>query len=247
MIRDLVSTVTKTVREVMEDPSELRDRARDLPLFLFQTALSGVGQALLVGDQIRTALKQLTGDLGAEEREAEERPSTRREPMIFAPRPASDGAERRREEPAVFRPRAGAKTAAKAAEKPKRTRATATTAAKGRKPAAKAPAASKAPAAAKAAKAAKPRAAGRPAAKPARAAKPVKPAAAAKGTVVESKAIPGEPFEGYAKLSLNSLRARLRGTTAARMTALITYEKGHAARPDVLQMYEKRLAKLKSH
>jgi hypothetical protein len=52
------------------------------------------------------------------------------------------------------------------------------------------------------------------------------------------------PLANYDDLSIASLRARLRNLSAEQLTQLIDYEKGHAARPDVITMFERRIAKL---
>ncbi len=55
---------------------------------------------------------------------------------------------------------------------------------------------------------------------------------------------PPPPLPNYDDLSVASLRARLRGTDAATVGALLDYEKSHAAREAVITMFERRLAKL---
>jgi len=52
------------------------------------------------------------------------------------------------------------------------------------------------------------------------------------------------PVPNYDDLSIASLRARLRTLTADQLTQLIDYEKSHANRSDVIQMFERRIAKL---
>lgn len=52
------------------------------------------------------------------------------------------------------------------------------------------------------------------------------------------------PVPGYDGLSLPSLRARLRGLDQAQLRMLADYERSHAARPDVLGMFERRIVKL---
>ena len=52
------------------------------------------------------------------------------------------------------------------------------------------------------------------------------------------------PLANYDDLSIASLRARLRNLSAEQLTQLIDYEKAHAARPDVITMFERRIAKL---
>ena len=52
------------------------------------------------------------------------------------------------------------------------------------------------------------------------------------------------PVPNYDDLSIASLRARLRTLTADQLNELIGYEKSHANRADVVQMFERRIAKL---
>jgi hypothetical protein len=54
------------------------------------------------------------------------------------------------------------------------------------------------------------------------------------------------PLPNYDELSVASLRARLRTLTAAQVTALAEYERSHAARPEVVTMFERRIAKLEA-
>jgi hypothetical protein len=92
------------------------------------------------------------------------------------------------------------------------------------------PAASTAPAAAAAA----PESA--PAPEPAAA----EPVAAAEPTAAAA------PLPNYDELSVASLRARLRNLDVARVRQLAEYERAHAARADVLSMFERRIAKLEA-
>jgi hypothetical protein len=57
---------------------------------------------------------------------------------------------------------------------------------------------------------------------------------------------PPLPVPGYDGLSLPSLRSRMRSLDARQLRVLIDYEKSHAGRPDVVLMYKRRIAKLKS-
>ena len=50
----------------------------------------------------------------------------------------------------------------------------------------------------------------------------------------------------YDDLTLASLRARLRNLDQSQVRVLLDYEKAHAGRPDVLTMFERRIAKLES-
>lgn len=115
-VPDIVRTIAKNVRQTVTNPSELREKAKDLPLNVLQTALTGVGQALMLGDRIRTGIKRLlrdddatpetttagdaraggtsaTGPAGSgpaaasPAEELKDKPA-RREPVIFAPRPS---------------------------------------------------------------------------------------------------------------------------------------------------------------
>ena len=50
----------------------------------------------------------------------------------------------------------------------------------------------------------------------------------------------------YEQLTIASLRARLRGLTVVQVRELIGYEQTHANRPDVIAMFERRVAKLEA-
>jgi hypothetical protein len=52
------------------------------------------------------------------------------------------------------------------------------------------------------------------------------------------------PLPNYDELTIASLRARLRNLSAGQLGELIEYEKAHAARADVISMFERRIAKL---
>ena len=56
----------------------------------------------------------------------------------------------------------------------------------------------------------------------------------------------GAPLPNYDELSVASLRARLRNLDAAQVKQLAEYERAHAARPDVITMFERRIAKLEA-
>jgi hypothetical protein len=76
-------------------------------------------------------------------------------------------------------------------------------------------------------------------------------AAATDDVAAGGEALPADeaaalPVPGYDGLSLASLRARLRGLDAAQVRMLAGYERAHAARPDVLGMFERRIVKLES-
>jgi hypothetical protein len=52
------------------------------------------------------------------------------------------------------------------------------------------------------------------------------------------------PLPNYDDLTVASLRARLRNLSADQLAQLVGYEKSHANRADVVQMFERRIAKL---
>jgi hypothetical protein len=54
------------------------------------------------------------------------------------------------------------------------------------------------------------------------------------------------PLANYDSLSVASLRARLRNLSAEQLAQLVEYEKGHAARADVISMFERRIAKVQA-
>jgi hypothetical protein len=54
------------------------------------------------------------------------------------------------------------------------------------------------------------------------------------------------PLPNYDELSIASLRARLRNLDVAQVRQLADYERAHAARADVIAMFERRIAKLEA-
>jgi hypothetical protein len=56
----------------------------------------------------------------------------------------------------------------------------------------------------------------------------------------------GLPLANYDALTLASLRARLRNLSVGQLTQLLDYEKAHAARADVISMFERRIVKLQA-
>jgi hypothetical protein len=56
----------------------------------------------------------------------------------------------------------------------------------------------------------------------------------------------GMPLPNYDALSIASLRARLRNLDVTQVRQLAEYEKAHAARADVIVMFERRIAKLEA-
>jgi hypothetical protein len=71
-------------------------------------------------------------------------------------------------------------------------------------------------------------------------------AAAAEQAAPVADAEPGVPLPNYDELSIASLRARLRNLDAAQVKQLAEYERAHAARADVIAMFERRMAKLEA-
>jgi hypothetical protein len=59
-------------------------------------------------------------------------------------------------------------------------------------------------------------------------------------------AVPAEPLPGYSGLTVASLRARMRGKSAQQISELLAYERATTARPEVIRMFENRLAKLQA-
>jgi hypothetical protein len=70
--------------------------------------------------------------------------------------------------------------------------------------------------------------------------------AAAPATAEAAAPAAGAPLPNYAELSVASLRARLRNLDVTQVRELAQYEQAHAARPDVLAMYGRRIAKLET-
>jgi hypothetical protein len=75
---------------------------------------------------------------------------------------------------------------------------------------------------------------------------PAAAAAATKPAVTEVTSAAELPLANYDSLTVASLRARLRNLSVAQLGQLIEYEKAHAARADVIAMFERRVAKLES-
>ncbi|RBQ18604.1 hypothetical protein DP939_19130 [Spongiactinospora rosea] len=271
---DVVRNVAKSVRDVFSDRDGLKAKAKDLPMNVLQTTLSGVGQALLFGDRLRTRLKRLgtkdeaeTGQEAVKEQEktegqealpdttaegvkaeaartavgeetsvaTEEPKPARREPVIFAPRPekAAEKApekQEKTEEPQEPEP-AKAAVVTEIAEPAEPAKTEPVKAAKAEPAKAAEPAEPAKPAAK--AKAAEP--AAEPVVEPVVPAEPAAPAAGADLI---------EPMPNYAELSMASLRARLRGRSADEVRALLAYEQATTNRPNIIKMYENRLAKI---
>jgi len=56
----------------------------------------------------------------------------------------------------------------------------------------------------------------------------------------------GPPLPNFDELTVPSLRARLRNLDIAQVRQILEYEQTHAARPEVITMFERRIAKLEA-
>jgi hypothetical protein len=208
----------------MHIPQQVAERVKEAPAQALRTVFSGIGQVLLVADRIKS--------------------------RAFEPE---------RAQPAEAAPRAQSSPAKTAAKDENRWRSLDETGnvrllsdedlpAADPVQAAEPPAAQAKPPTA----AAKPTAARAkpPAAEPELpAAEPEPHAATAESPAAGPPAAPEQavlPVPNYDDLSLASLRARLRNLDQSQVRVLLDYEKAHAGRPDVLTMFERRIAKLES-
>ena len=64
--------------------------------------------------------------------------------------------------------------------------------------------------------------------------------------VAEGARDSGAPLPNFDELSVPSLRARLRNLDIAQVRRVLEYEQTHAARPEVITMFERRIAKLEA-
>jgi hypothetical protein len=71
-------------------------------------------------------------------------------------------------------------------------------------------------------------------------------AAAAPAAVGSKAGDSSPPLPYYDDLSAASLRARLRYQDVSQVRRLVEYERAHAARADVIAMFERRIAKLEA-
>jgi predicted flap endonuclease-1-like 5' DNA nuclease len=85
-----------------------------------------------------------------------------------------------------------------------------------------------------------------PVAEPAQAAPVPVPAEAAPAPAEAAPAEGSPPLPNYDELSVASLRARLRNLDVAQVRELAEYERAHAARADVIAMFERRIVKLEA-
>src|SRR6266700_1523891 len=83
-----------------------------------------------------------------------------------------------------------------------------------------------------------------PPAKPPAAKTPAAKTPAAKTPATKPAETSELPIASYDELSIPSLRARLRGLDIEHVRQLLSYEKAHAGRSDVIRIYERRIEKL---
>jgi hypothetical protein len=208
---------------------QVNDRIKEVPAQALRAVFAGIGQVLLVADKIRNrAVEQVSGvtTVTAPPREAAAtKPAT--EPAAPA-EPAAEsaaeaGSDRWRSLDKTGNVRLiserDAAVPAQASEAP---------------PAEAPPAAEAAPAEAP------PVADTAPAEAPPADAAPAADAAPDQAPPDET----GLPLSSYGSLTIPSLRARLRVLNAAQITTLLDYERATQARPAVIGMFERRLAKL---
>ncbi|MBO2463796.1 hypothetical protein [Actinomadura violacea] len=263
--------MTRSPRRLKQQVQDaVGEQVRDLPLHAVRLAMFGVGRALLLGDRMTRDYKEITeGDgvgpvigrlrddvrhtaekvvgkvvetVRGEEPEPEPRPRARTRPA----RPAAErGTARTAQRRAADGEISVGKPGAKPAAKPVQDDAPVAEPAPEPKPAEPRP---EPEAQAEPAPNPVPEADPTPAPKPEKAEeagpfepKPeLRPAAPAEA----AKAAEGLPVPDYDAATLPQLRARLRGLSADQVKLLREYERKHAARPEVIQMYENRIAKL---
>jgi cytoskeletal protein RodZ len=190
------------------------ERIKEAPAQVLRAVFAGIGQVLLMTERIR---RRAIGQ--------EHSPD------------GSAGARDTRDTPAPARSNATDATSATATAKPGNAKADA------------APATTATPA--KAAKTATPAKAAKTAT-PAKAAKtaktaqpgPATPAEAATAGQAEVRGTGVLPVPHYSELSIASLRARLRGLDIGQVRDLLSYERNHEDRANVIAMFERRIAKL---
>ncbi|MGW0804265.1 hypothetical protein [Nonomuraea sp. NPDC002799] len=121
-----LSDVIRNIAKTVTNKDEMKEKAKDLPLFVIQTTLNAAGQALLVVDRVKNSIKgmgtkeereedydsrpsaadQVAVPPAAEKKDEEEKPA-RKEPVIFAPRPGTaepNGVAKSKPDPVIFTP-----------------------------------------------------------------------------------------------------------------------------------------------
>ncbi|TDC11182.1 hypothetical protein E1267_01790 [Nonomuraea longispora] len=94
-----LSDVIRNIAKTVTNKDELKEKAKDLPLLVAQTALSAAGQAMLLVDRVKNSIRgqgekeeqdsrPAADQLAAPAEQDEDKPA-RKEPVIFAPRPGS--------------------------------------------------------------------------------------------------------------------------------------------------------------
>lgn len=223
------------------------EQVRDLPLHAVRLAMFGVGRALLLSDRVTKDYKEITEGGGVKpvlgrlrtdvqhtaekvvgrvvervrgDQEPEPAPAPR------AARAARPPAERRAgQEIAVGKPTAAASAPAAAKPAPEPVKPAPAKAEPTKSEPAKSEPKETEPAADEAAFEPRPES---------------KPAAQAEAEHLAEEL----PVPDYDTATLPQLRARLRGLSADQVKLLREYERKHASRPDVIRMYENRIAKL---
>ncbi|WP_214111148.1 hypothetical protein [Acrocarpospora catenulata] len=245
----VLRTLTQPLRDAYEHRDELKEKAKDLPMVVIQTALSGLGHALLITDRVRTTIKRLTSPQGDTEQAApatpaadsapvEEKPA-RREPVIFAPRPTKSAPEDTAADAGQVAEKVAPRTQEKVAAEAEEAVPGADVADVHGKPEpvivtpAKPEAASTAPAEA-------------PSTTAAEAAAETSSATATEAEGAAKAAGLVEPIPGYSGLTVASLRARMRGRSVEDLQVLVDYEQATSGRDEVIAMYRKRIAKLQA-
>jgi type IV secretory pathway VirB10-like protein len=211
------------------------ERVKEAPAQALRGMFAGIGQLLLVTDKLRSK-KQ-----AAEPPQPTSTAATEATAAASAAAPAPPAPAAEPEVPVAAEAAAGAPEAKATKPRPKARPKAEPSAPKAETPAAKA----EAPAAKAEAPAARTKAAAAKTARAAGGAGNVR-VLASEDTVAATAAAPGLPLPNYDELSVASLRARLRNLTAAQVTELVTYEKVNADRPEVVAMFERRIAKLEA-
>jgi hypothetical protein len=244
-----METMTKSPRRLKEQVKDtVGEQVRDLPLHAVRLAMFGVGRALLLSDRITKDYKEITEGGGVRPvigRLREDVQSTAgkvvgrvtervrgRDDASAAPAPTRPESRSEsgpaREEISVGKPTAPApdvRPEPDAAPEPQATAAPDVKDQEAAEPEAEQTHAAERPADAK------PEFEPRPERRP-----------AAQGEA--EKLAADLPVPNYDDATLPQLRARLRGLSVDQVKLLREYERDHAARPDVLKMYENRIAKL---
>jgi len=221
----------------MRIPQQVAERVIQAPAQALRTVFSGIGQVLLVADRIRNRAAEPEPTQPAPAPRAQSSPGQGVAKDETRWRSLDETGNVRLLSEEDLPPTKSAEAPEPPAAKPERApaEAKASTAETGRAEAK----ASTAETGRAAAKAKAPAAEAKPAEPPAEHAEPT----AAEPAVPDQAAL---PVPNYDDLTLASLRARLRNLDQSQVRMLLDYEKAHAGRPDVLTMFERRIAKLES-